>query len=410
MNKETKLGPTILYLIGGVLLSRIATTLIVPFMTLFLHVYLGISIGSAGTIVALSYFSNIMGGFIGGNLSDHLGRRFLIIVSLGLYAVVFISYGLAFAFVHSIFTLEILIALLSIILGISRSWFESLLQAMIADVCPNEQKRYIFQLRYIFANIGSVLGALCGALLGIVGTIYGFYVSAIIFIFYLVFFIIFTKSNSVKNANSHSFKEVGLILLKDKAMRNFTLAGGLIYFGCVQQETLLAVIINLNVQNKFLFPVLLAFNAFTIVMLQVPFGKFFNQIPLFKSVALGVSLMAVGLIIIGLSGKIISLYIIAEIVFTLGEMCVLPLTGVVIDMIAPANLRGSYYGASTFQYIGRGLGPIVGGYLLQNSNSSITMCIIAIIFSCSIFFYYFTLKEIKKLGNENFKIIELHKS
>ncbi|OPA85410.1 hypothetical protein BFW86_21885 [Pseudomonas fluorescens] len=55
------------------------------------------------------------------------------------------------------------------------------------------------------------------------------------------------------------------------------------------------------------------------------------------------------------------------ILFTLGEMIIYPSEFLFIDTIAPAPLRGSYYGAQNLAAFGGALSPVICGYLLINA-------------------------------------------
>jgi predicted MFS family arabinose efflux permease len=54
----------------------------------------------------------------------------------------------------------------------------------------------------------------------------------------------------------------------------------------------------------------------------------------------------------------------AMLVFTLGEIIVIPAEFMFIDLIAPEHLRGVYYGAQNLSNLGAGLGPILVGLAL----------------------------------------------
>jgi MFS family permease len=51
-------------------------------------------------------------------------------------------------------------------------------------------------------------------------------------------------------------------------------------------------------------------------------------------------------------------------VFTLGEIIVIPAEYMFIDLIAPQHLRGVYYGAQNLCNLGAALGPMLVGFAL----------------------------------------------
>jgi MFS family permease len=52
------------------------------------------------------------------------------------------------------------------------------------------------------------------------------------------------------------------------------------------------------------------------------------------------------------------------VVFTLGEIIVIPAEYMFIDRIAPPHLRGVYYGTQNLANLGGAFGPILVGYFL----------------------------------------------
>lgn len=57
-------------------------------------------------------------------------------------------------------------------------------------------------------------------------------------------------------------------------------------------------------------------------------------------------------------------FAISMVIFTLGEILVVPSEYLLIDRISTAHNRGSYFGAHSFSTIGNSLGPMLGGLML----------------------------------------------
>ncbi|MNZ99581.1 putative transporter [compost metagenome] len=58
-------------------------------------------------------------------------------------------------------------------------------------------------------------------------------------------------------------------------------------------------------------------------------------------------------------------WLVAVFLLSVGEAVLFPLFNVLIDEMAPAHLKGSYFGASALAGLGWALSPLVGGWLLQ---------------------------------------------
>ena len=57
-----------------------------PFLTLFLTISLGLGTETVGLFLMMAALSSIPGSLIGGKLSDHIGRKKIIIIFQGLAA------------------------------------------------------------------------------------------------------------------------------------------------------------------------------------------------------------------------------------------------------------------------------------------------------------------------------------
>jgi MFS family permease len=55
----------------------------------------------------------------------------------------------------------------------------------------------------------------------------------------------------------------------------------------------------------------------------------------------------------------------ATVVLSLGEVILFPTFSLLIDRIAPENMRGTYFGASGLVALGVSLSPFIGGIVLQ---------------------------------------------
>lgn len=386
--------PFVWMLITGVLLMRMGTSLSVPFITLYLHEKAGLNFFDTGLIVSSSFIAYVIGGFIGGTLSDRYGRSPLIISALLAYSLSFFAFGFLGQKIHLSYLLGITFALLNLIVGVSRSWSETLGQALIADLTLPEQKRNAFSIRYTAANIGAAIGPAIGAWLGFSGSMAGFYLTGtLLFIYFCLFCVaMFCYQQSLHRHAEKSplinFKDAFAVLIRDKTMAYFVLGGLLVYFGFVQQEVSFAVIILNHTHSTHIFSILLTLNALIVVFLQIPIVKLLENYSPLSGMMVGVLLIAVGIVGIALAGDQNWRYIASECFFTLGEILVFPLSGIVIDTLAPPALRGTYFGAAGLQYFGRAVGPIIAGIMMQNVGGSLTMILIAIVELLSILCFY----------------------
>lgn len=62
-------------------------------------------------------------------------------------------------------------------------------------------------------------------------------------------------------------------------------------------------------------------------------------------------------------------WLIACFVLSLGEVIAFPTLNVQIDKLAPAHLRGSYFGAAAIYSLGFAFAPLLGGMIIQMYGS-----------------------------------------
>jgi MFS family permease len=89
-------------LIAGAGIMSLANSVTIPFLAVFLHRGLGLAPGLIGFVIGPSVFFSIFAGFVGGSLSDSLGRTRLLVFSLlgviGSFIGLYFSDGVAAGF------------------------------------------------------------------------------------------------------------------------------------------------------------------------------------------------------------------------------------------------------------------------------------------------------------------------
>ena len=70
----------------------------------------------------------------------------------------------------------------------------------------------------------------------------------------------------------------------------------------------------------------------------------------------------------GISGSFWWAYILSMIVLALGEMLVFSNGYILIDNLAPSNLRGTYHSAGNMFSVGMAIGPPLGLYFYKETN------------------------------------------
>jgi MFS family permease len=124
----------------------------------------------------------------------------------------------------------------------------------------------------------------------------------------------------------------------------------------------------------------------TVLLAQVPLTRWAEKLSLFRRIALGGLLLAAGEVGFAFSAGWIG-FILAMVIFTLGEILVIPAEYAQIDQITPAGMRGTYYGAQSFSELGNFIGPWLGGILLSFYGGKTMFLAMALISLASLLFY-----------------------
>jgi MFS family permease len=140
----------------GTVINRLGYV-VEPFLALYLVRGRGLSVGTAGVLIACFGAGAFVSQPIGGMLADHIGRRVTIIVGMTGSAVGFIALGLA----PSLLAIGAAAALS----GLAIDLYRPAVAAIVADIVPSEHRARAFGLIYWGLNIGVGVAAVAGGFL-----------------------------------------------------------------------------------------------------------------------------------------------------------------------------------------------------------------------------------------------------
>jgi len=374
--------PLVWSILFGTIFTRAASFMTIPFLALYLHNELHASPLVIGVTLGAAQLFATFGGLFGGFLTDKLGRKLVILFTIFVWSGVFFG----FAIVQSV----PLFMILSSLNGLCRSFFEPATQALMIDFTEKDKRRRLFSIRYTSINIAGVIGPVLGVWISslssavmpfiITGAMYAAYGFALIAL--LNQFEMRQQLAAKRQTLSAMLKVVGtdtkLLLL---------LAGGmLISLGYSQYDSTLPQFVNLTVEDGVqLYSALLVINASIVLLLQLPISVYTEKISTFKSLSLGMVFFAFGFILFNIAASW-TLFIIAMVVFTIGEIFAFPMMNAMIEEIAPDTQKATYLGASQLKNIGGFIGPILGGWLLTHYAGQIYF-VMAGIMLLSLVFY-----------------------
>jgi MFS family permease len=376
--------PIVWVLLSGTVLARGSAFATLPFLAIYLSRNLDLHPVLIGITIGISPLSGVVGGFLGGHLSDRFGRKPVMIGSL--FSMSLVYFGFMIAETPGWFIV------LNALNGLSGSFFEPTGQALIADLTEKSKRMRAFSLRYTAINIGASVGPLLGAYLAVVSAKSAFMVTGIMYFIYVLILALMMKKYNLGNPASETASKVTIasslkIIGKDKALRYLILGTIIINFGYSQMESNVPQYLESTIANGvFVYSVMLSINAVMVVLLQMPISHFAERFKTMQVMMAGAVFLSAGMLAFGfVTGWYTG--ILAIVFITIGEILIFPSSSYLVDQLATDELRGTYFGAAQFRRIGHFLGPIAGGYLLNETGGTVLFSFISLVVLGSILFF-----------------------
>ncbi|MGM9986255.1 MAG: MDR family MFS transporter [Bacillaceae bacterium] len=363
MTALKKLHPIVWTIVIGTMFGRLATSMSMPFLTIYLTKTLGASPFQAAFIVGLTALVGIFMSFVGGNLSDRFGRKMIMLFSIFFFTIVFVGYSYA----NEIWMFFFLAGLN----GVARSLFEPASRALLGDVTPREHKLMVYNLRYGAINLGVAVGPLLGVIIGSAQSTKGFLLPALIYFIYGIVLFFMLKKVKVQlttiGEKAVNMVEAMKVVKKDHV---FLLSISAMILCSIAYSQFMSTMPQYfgnspDIKNGVtLYAWLITLNAVTVVVLQYPLTRIGKKYSSLTSITIGGVIISISLMLLGIAHSVPTL-IGCMILFTIGEVLMFSMTDVFVDEIAPTHLRGTYFGAMGLNGIGQVCGPWLGGAILS---------------------------------------------
>ncbi|OAJ95005.1 MDR family MFS transporter [Vibrio bivalvicida] len=365
----------------GVLIARTSFFMAWPFLVVFLYQDYAASAVEVGGMLAASAFIGSSAGLYSGYLSDKFGRKWLMVAGC---VIAFFAYsGIALATEMWHFYVLVLLT------GLMHPLIDGPAKAVLGDSLSDLKDRELaMNTRYFLLNIGGAVGPLIGVTLALADPQSLFLITGFTHLFY-AFWIMFGierkkhKSGNVKESSVlPNFRQTLKVISQDKIFVLLLFANLLLMFVYAQLESSVPqAIVRSGVEDAAkLIAMLMVVNTATIVILQFPLLRIMEQLPLFSRTRIGMVLIALGQIGFIVSPNDSALgWAIACFIISVGEVITFPTINVQIDRLAPAHLRGSYFGATALYTLGFAIGPLVGGVMIEWFGSTwlFALCFVA---------------------------------
>lgn len=355
----------------GILWTKAASLLCMPFLTLYLFKHTQLSITSIGLVVGLQPLALCFGSVIGGYISDVFKRHVILVFSLFVSCLVYL--GFYFTAKYLVFIPQMIsFAILNLLNGLCSALFSPTARAIISETAQNAEENVKFlHLRYMALNLGAALGPLVGAYAGIAGNIQAFLITSLLYFSYMIILIFTLRNYSSEKAIASNSGITGFVAALKELLKNrlfITLLLSLTIFNIlyVQLSSNLALVINKSViDGTIFFSWMLSLNAILVVILQPVIYFIIKNRNQYLVIAFGFSIMIVcSLLLIFLPiGELSIIFFVVSL--TIAELLIFPTSSVLVVEITPEKTRGTAFGAIDLEYLGSAVGPAIGGLLIQ---------------------------------------------
>ncbi|MEZ5359388.1 MAG: MFS transporter [Candidatus Zixiibacteriota bacterium] len=354
-----------IYLLGfGWLVTSIGFAMVIPFLSIYFHTELGMSMSAIGLFFGVTAVLRAVPQPMAGWLSDRFGRVRIMGWSQVLRSFTFAGVAYAMAQNAGFWVIGSIIGL-NYIFG---AVLHPAANAMVADIVAKEERIPAYAFLRITGNLGWAIGPAMGGFIAHVSYARLFFISALLAVFSgLVFLVLLKDVKSEKPVDVHAFKIKDIFnLSKDPLLFRHCLISLLLFLAVAQFIAPFSVYVtdNLNITKSQLGGIYFI-NGFMVVVLQFFMSALFRNWKLTNQLILGAINYAIVYFCLVFAGSYSHL-IIFMVVMTLGEMIVSPPSVTIVANLSPPTAYGRYMGVfGLFQMAGWSLGPTVGGILLD---------------------------------------------
>jgi MFS family permease len=368
------------FLLGGVFIARLGAC-VAPFLAIYLREQRGLSVEQVGLMLSLHALGAIGASMAGGWMTDRVGRKATMLVSLtvGPACLLWLSGA------HG--ALEIGAASFAAALGLTL--IRPAIGAAVADLVPAADRARAYGLLYWAVNVAFAVAPVMAGFVAKSSFRTLFFIDAGAALLFAAIIAAgvpetrpppaATSAHPVRGAAAHPFA--------DRTFLGFGLAVLLVQ--CTYQQALsnLPLYMSQTGVPPERYGMLMSLNGITVILVQ-PFAadllKRFAAAPVLAGSAL---LIGGGFGMAGL-GEQQALYAASIIVWTLGEIGMAPLMPTVVAGLASERSRGAYQGGLEAIHGGAAmLGPLAGGVVLAGFGPRAlwACCLIAGVAAAAVF-------------------------
>ena len=338
----------------------------VPFLMLYLTSRLGISAAVAALMVSVLGAGSFFSQLVGGELSDRLGRRPVMMLSFFVSPLAMIALGVVrepFLLVTAMF-----------VLGFFTDLYRPAVSAAIIDLVPAEKQTRAFGYIYWAINFGAALAPVAAGLLANVDYFLLFLGDALTTAVFGV--IVLTRVPETQAEEVAAAARVRMSSRVGQALRDpmllvfvlLSLFVGIIYS---QGQVTLPLDMAANGLPPSDYGLAIAVNGALIVLITLQVSRMAEGWPRYLAMAVAALLLGVGFGLTQFAGSL-AFYALTVAIWTVGEVIGAAVAPVIVAEMSPPALRGLYQGIWGSSWgLAFFLGPALGGFVFERYGSGV---------------------------------------
>lgn len=358
-------------LLVGVFVNKLGWFLQV-FLVLFLTTSKGFTDVQAGTALGIYGGGSVIGLIIGGSLSDKVGPRAAVMISMFGMA----GFVLAIAYVPSYTAVIVVVALA----GAVGQFYRPASAALLTELTPKNRQVMIFAVYRLAMNLGTTAAPLIGAALVAISWNLLFIGEALAALAYAVVAIVALPKRrpaaadtaaGVQHVEAAQPHGGYLAVLRDYKYVLFLLCMFINAAIYMQYLAVLPLHMKADGLSTWWFSAVVALNGFIVITCELLVTKVVQHWPARIVAITGFVLLGSGLAFYALPGGI-AIFVIGTLLWTLAEIIGGPTMFAYPGMAAPQPLLGRYVGSAHAMFgLGSALGPFLGVWLWNTSGTQV---------------------------------------
>ena len=326
-------------------IDNIGGFMLMPFISIYMTRTFGIGMIEAGIVFLIVGIGSLIGGIIGGALTDKFGRK-----SMALYGLLISGlFSLIMVFINDITTLYFVVGLM----GLVGSMGGPARGAMVADVLPAEQRAEGYGILRVIVNLSATIGPALAGFLATQSFMWIFIGDAISSVLAAtIFFFKIPETKPTKKVECTDVPEKPETIGQSMGGYKDVFRDWKFMFFIGTSMIMVLVYMNMN----FTLPVfldtdlsfstqiygwLISMNALMVVIFQFYITRKVKKFPSLIMIAIGNLLYGIGFAMYGFISSIGFVFI-AMIIITIGEMIIAPFSQAIAANFAPEDKRGRY--------------------------------------------------------------------